>query len=144
MNISRVGAECGVPAANVPVVNVWPRPADVAVIHLPPGCWAEVHAPGTKGDGRQFGWQDDETPLVATVPGDRRLLGWGVTQCLYSSLRGIGNGRHKRDRAIWHEAADAVKDGGVVYVEHEQRDWYGRQVWVAVRVRPAMRGDARS
>lgn len=123
-------------------LDVWPLPTDVAVVHLPGGGEIHVHQPGTSGEGRRIGCDPGE-PLIATIPGDRRLLGWGVTQCLYGSLRGVRNGRHRRDRAIWHEAADAVRDGGVAYVEHERQDWYGKQIWVAVRVRisPAVPSD---
>jgi hypothetical protein len=122
------------PRPDAPVVDLYPRAADVAVMNLPGGTVAHIHRPGTH-EGPFMGHRDPADPFIATVPGDRDLLGWGAMVCSYGSLRGIRNGHHRRDRAIWHAAARAVERGGVVYVEHEQQAPYSKTVWVAVRVR---------
>ena len=74
---------------------------------------------------------------MAMLPGDRDLLGWGAPCSFYGGLAGIRNGHRKRDRAVWHEAAKAIRNGGVAYVELEHLDWYGRGEWFAVGVRIA-------
>ena len=118
------------------VANVYPRPTDVAVVNLPPGYTVHAYRAGTNKPA-EYPNTDPDRPVVATIPGDRDLLGWGVVYASYGGLRGIRNGHHKRDRDVWHRAASMLAGGGVVYVEHEQQDWFGKQVWVAMRVRLA-------
>ena len=122
------------------VVIVTPYWDEVAVINLPPGTTTRVRhwLPSGCWTFRDYGGNghpDDDFPHIATIPGDKDHIGWGSSYCGYGSLAGIRNGRHKRDRAVWHEAAKAISKGGVAYVGHEQRDWHGRQVWVAVSMR---------
>jgi hypothetical protein len=119
-------------------IEVRPDRTEVAVLNFPPGTVARVRT----WDGKAGKWEYREiaalitgSPLVAAVPGDRDGLGWGARYVFYGGLAGIRNGHHRRDRAIWHEAAKAVRSGGVAYVRHEQQDYYGKTIWVAVSVR---------
>jgi hypothetical protein len=103
-------------------------PSDVAVVNLPPG--TTIRAVRESGE-REYRDTFGEAPVVASLYGEA----FGGAAICSGGLRGIRNGHHRRDRALWHEAARQVRGGGVVYVEHERQDWYGRQVWVAVRLR---------
>jgi hypothetical protein len=110
------------------IAELRPEAAETAVFNLPPGTTVrlirdgEVHDyPPLDNEGRQIGC------IPAAAFGGVRFF----CQCI------IRNGRHKRDRALWREADRAARQHGIAYVGHEQRDWYGRQVWVAVRVRRA-------
>ena len=122
-------------------VRVTPERTEVAVVSFPGGAVVRVRqwlpkagfwAFNDYGDEQD---PDDDWPLIAAIPGDKDHLGWGARYCGYGSLAGIRNGHHARDRAVWHAAAKAISKGGVAYVRHEQRDWFGRQLWVAVSIR---------
>lgn len=118
------------------IIEVRPLPAETVVASLPPGTTIRVIRDGQ--EPRDF-LADDEVdgeapwPVVAEIPAPE-LNGFAIIKHMVG-LRGIRNGRHKRDRSIWHKAARAVSRGGVAYVLHEQVDWYGRPVWTAVSVR---------
>lgn len=122
-----------------PVKEIRLQPGDAAVMNLPEGTVVHVVFPdGTTRDYRGYADElpDDldcgPQPLVACV-WDRAF--GAACFCVYLGLHGIRNGHHRRDRAVWHEAARMIRNGGVAYVEHEQQDWYGKPVWVAVRIR---------
>ena len=135
--MSRPGGRQGQPAAGLGgLADICPRPADVAVVSLPAGTVIRVHRASAPALGEYRPAVDGALPVIAMIPGDRELLGWEVVFCQVSGLRGVRNGHHRRDRAVWHQAAGMIKNGGVVYVEHERRPWYGRMAWQAVRVRP--------
>jgi hypothetical protein len=116
------------------VVGVWPKRTEVAVLNLPAGTTARVIRP----------WDDaaetvkidtPEQALTAALPGDRELLGWGCRIIYYFDYRVIAHGKHRRDRHIWQQAVKAIQRGGVAYLQHEQQDYYGKQVWVATGLR---------
>lgn len=118
------------------IVEVRPRPAETVVANLPPGTTIRVVRDGQEPSDFL---SDDEVdgvpplPVVAEIPAPE-LNGFAIVRHMIG-LRGLRNGRHKRDRSIWHKAAGAVSRGGVAYVLHQQVDWYGRPVWMAVSVR---------
>jgi hypothetical protein len=105
----------------------------VVVANLPARAVLTVKYP----DGTSRELTDDlvEGPLVVVVPGDRDALGWGAYVVHYGATRQIRNGHNRFDRPVWHEAEKAVRHGGIAYVQHEQRDYYGRSRWFAVGVR---------
>jgi len=119
-----------------PVTEIRLQAGDAAVVNLPAGTTIRVIYPdGTTREDRTLMTGDpecDSLPVIARIWD--RVFG-GAWICTDLGLRGIRNGHHRRDRAVWHEAARVIRDGGVAYVEHEQRDWYGKPVWIAVRVR---------
>jgi hypothetical protein len=119
-------------------VELFPRPEEVAVAHVPAGAKVLVHRDGYGKDGEypadQFPMSMD-ADLWVTVPGDRLLTGWGAAICAYYSPAGIRNGRHRRDRDIWLQAAALTERGGTAYVVLEKQWPYGQPVWAAVSVR---------
>lgn len=118
------------------VVEIRPAPRETAVVNLPPRTIVRLVREGRKP--RDFGdtFYDPEfphqVPYVAEFPAPE--LG-GAVIVRSGGLASIRNGRHSRDRAVWRAAVRLIRDGGVAYVAHEQRDWYGKPVWWAVSVR---------
>lgn len=74
---------------------------------------------------------------VVTVPG--AAVGWGASWCTWGTPAGVTRYRHKRDRAVWQQAARVLRaqpgEMAVLYVIHEQVEERGRTVWAAVRIR---------
>lgn len=116
-------------------VEVRIAPSDVAAVWLPRG--SVIRAVRDSGV-REYPDTDLQGWVAARVYGE--AFG-GAAICTYPflGLRGIRNGNHKRDRAVWHEAARMIEGGGVAIVGHERQEIYGRQVWVACRVRAVTR-----
>lgn len=115
-----------------PAVEVYPAATEVAVIYLPDGGTARVHLADRV---RDYSPTLPDAPLIAVVPGDRELLGWGAQVCLYLDLGVVRYGHHRLDRPVWHAAVKALRDGGVVFVQYEQREYYGKSRWTAVAIR---------
>jgi hypothetical protein len=115
------------------VMDVSPAPAEVAVVNLPPGTTARVHhAHGV----REYQGVSPDMATVVVAVGDVGLLGWGAPGVVYLSLQQVRNGRHRLDRDVWHQAIRLIqRGGGVAYVQHEQRDYYGKPRWTAIGVR---------
>ena len=119
------------------VIEVTPGPLEVAVARVPAGMALRT----VRGDTDPFQTRPEELAVWAAVPGTG--LGWGCVLSTWYGPAGIANGHHARDREWWYRAARMVGwrttasrlDPVVVYVIHEQRDWYGRPVWVAVSIR---------
>lgn len=113
----------------MPYLVLAPAANEVAVARIPARTGAEW--PG--------GCLKPDTVLqYAAVPGD--ALGWGASVCTWGAAKGVSHHRHQRDRAVWQRAARMIGSGdqaeaSVLYVVCEQRDWYGKQVWVAVDIR---------
>lgn len=121
-------------SAQQTVVEVHPAPLETAVVNLPPGTTVRL----VRGSHEAYFadvFQDPEDPLPVVAEFPSPEFGGAIVVRYAGGLAGIRNGRHARDRAVWHEAAKWVRDGGVAYVLHEQRDWYGKPVWWAVSVR---------
>ena len=115
------------------VVEAYPLPAEVAVVAVPVGGVARIHHPS--GAVMDYAPPSAAEAWIAVVPGDKDLIGWGCVPCWYGSPRGVRNGHHQLDRAVWHDAAAQVCRQGVVYVVHELQDYYSRQRWTAVSCR---------
>ena len=115
------------------VVEAYPQPAEVAVVAVPAGGVARIHYPS--GVVMDYPPPLDDEAWIAVVPGDKDLIGWGCVPCWYGSPRGVRNGHHQLDRAVWHDAAAQVCRQAVVYVVHELQDYYSRQRWTAVSCR---------
>jgi hypothetical protein len=119
-----------------PVVEVDPAPFETAVVNFPPRTIVRVVREGR--EPRDFGdtfydpGEPAQVPYIAEFPAPE-LGGAVIVRC--GGLASLRNGRHSRDRAVWRGAVRLIRDGGVAYVLHEQRDWFGRQVWWAVSVR---------
>ncbi len=118
------------------VIDLYPKPAEVAVFSFPAGTVVRVHHP----DGpREYADIIDPVlgnlPFSATIPGDRETLDWGAGIATYFDQRVIAHGRHQLDRAVWQAAVNAISNGGAVYVQHELRDHYGKPRWVATGLR---------
>ena len=114
------------------IVEARPAAVEVAVIHLPPGSLARVHHP----DGtREYAPDFPDTPYYVVVPGDVSAIGWGWNVGWYGSLTGVRNGKHRLDRAAWHEAAKALRSASVVYVRYEALAYYGKPRWTATGIR---------
>ena len=110
------------------VLELSPAPHEVAAARLP-ACMTVVLPGGTR-------LRPDEMDQWIAVPGT--ALGWGASVCAWYGPRGVALNHHKRDRAVWQQAARMLGRGDgllVLYVVHEQRDWHGKTVWVAVRIR---------
>ena len=114
------------------VLELTPAPHEVALARLPERM--AVTAPGTSG----LSWL--EWRRYVAVPGNG--LGWGAGFSTWLSVSGIARYHHKRDRAVWQQAArilgDELADPSwplVLYVVHEKDEAHGRPVWVAVRIR---------
>ncbi|MFD9949997.1 hypothetical protein ACFWYW_28445 [Nonomuraea sp. NPDC059023] len=121
-------------APAISLVQAYPSPFEVAVLHLVDGAVARVHHPFGVKDYHPSPFEDE---AYAVIPGDKNAIGWGAVPCWHYSLRGIRNGRHRLDRAAWHAAAALLRMGPVVYVTYEERDYYGKPRWTAVAARPA-------
>lgn len=114
------------------LVEARPTATEVAILALPVGAGARVHHP----DGvREYEPAIDDVPYYVVVPGDKDAIGWGWAVGWFGGLSGIRNGRHRLDRDAWHEAAKALKAGGVAYVMYEARDYFGKPRWTATGVR---------
>lgn len=119
-------------------VDAFPSAYEVAILKLPIGVNARVHHPA--GPVREY-VPPLPVPYFVIVPGDRETIGWGWTEGWYESLKGIRNGHLAMHREAWHAAARLLARADVVYVRYEQRDYYGKQTWTAVRA--DVRGVAR-
>ncbi|MFB4265392.1 hypothetical protein [Nonomuraea sp. GTA35] len=109
-------------------LEAFPSAFEVAILHLPNGVAARVHHP--------FGVKEYRPLIVeestfVVVPGWADVIGWGAV-CWHYTLRGVRNGRHRLDRAAWHDAATLLQMSPVVYVTYEKRDSYGKPRWTAV------------
>ncbi|GAA3417732.1 hypothetical protein [Streptosporangium vulgare] len=114
------------------IVEARPTAVEVAVIHLPTGSLARVHHPaGTQ----EYAPDLPDVPWYVVVPGDNSAIGWGWNVGWYGSLTGVRNGRHRLDRAAWHEAAKALRTVSIVYVRYEALTYYGKPRWTATSVR---------
>lgn len=118
----------------IALVELFPRPAEVAVARVPAGAKVVVHRDGY-GEGSEYPPDSTDADLWITVPGDRALLGWGAAISAYYSAAGIRNGKHKRDRDVWHQAAALTQRGEIAYVGLERQMSFGSEVWAAVSVR---------
>ena len=118
-------------------IDLYPTPTEVAVFSLPAGTVVRVHHPdGVREYPDTLADPDaPDHPFSATIPGDRETLGWGARIVAYWDVRRIATGHRKVDRKVWQETVKAIRRGGVVYVDHEQQDYYGKQVWVATGLR---------
>jgi hypothetical protein len=114
-----------------PIIDIRPEINEIAVVNLPVGQAARVHHPS----GPRVWAPPPGERLIAEIPCDNTHIGWGVVITSYIAVGAIRNGRHRRDRAVWHEAARAVRRQPVVYVAMDQREYYGRHVWTAISVR---------
>ena len=99
------------------------------MVNLPCGVTARVHRANGTDDYR------GDLATIFVAPGDVELLGWGASVVFYLDVRVVRNGRHRLDREVWQAAVKAAQRGGVVYVQHEQRDYYGKPRWTAVEIR---------
>ena len=114
------------------VLELSPAPHEVALARVPPGM--EVLVPGHPKV------PSEERPHYVAVPG--AALGWGAYACSYQTPAGITRYRHRRDRAVWKEAAQMLARAvqhddsvAVLYLVCEQREEHGSTVWAAVRFR---------
>lgn len=118
------------------IVEVRPDAYETTVVNLPATTTVRVVWPGREFRDYRDAHADlglaDQPPFVAQFPASE--IG-GAEIVRYQGLHGIRNGHFARDRAVWHEAAKAIRRGGVAYIAHELRDWNGRRVWWAVSVR---------
>ncbi len=121
------------PAAAPVYLDVQPSRTQVAVIVIPAGmtvrlrCW----------DSGQDGWTvreqaDPDHPMILEVPGDYERVGWHVRQARLPGLASISRRTVSQD--VWREAARRIEDGGVVYVQLQQRTRSRRSAWVATGV----------
>lgn len=115
----------------VPALHARPRNHEVVLIH---------HAGPVRVHGSDIGFHDmepmfGEENIIATVPGDAALLGYGAARIRYSRLRRVRNGRHRLDRAVWDAAVNAVQAGGIVYVQHDLLPYQGEARWTATALR---------
>lgn len=106
---------------------------EVLVANLPPGSVLTVTYPDDRV--REFRASLPDEPLIVAIPGDVDALGWGVYVARYAATRQIRNGHSRVDREVWHDAERAIRSGGIAYVRHEQREYYGKSRWTAVEVR---------
>ena len=120
------------------VVDLYPTPTEVVVFRFPAGTVVRVHHPSGPKEYKDAHDGTDpvlgDLPFSATIPGDRETLGWGCTSVTYFDQRVIAHGRHRRDRHVWQAAVKAIRNGGAVYVQHEQQDYYGKLIWVATEL----------
>ncbi|WP_433520064.1 hypothetical protein ACQP2T_63730 (plasmid) [Nonomuraea sp. CA-143628] len=107
-----------------------PSAYEVAIIKLPVGTTARVCHPN--GPVREYVPPLD-VPYFVVVPGCRETIDWGCTEGWHESLKGIRNGHLAMHREAWHAAARLLARADVVYVRYEQRDYYGKPRWTAVR-----------
>ena len=112
------------------LVEAFPAAYEVAILKLAAGTTARVHHPA--GPVREY-VPPLSIPYFAVVPGDVETIEWGWCVGWYESLKGIRNGHHRLNREAWHAAARLLARADVVYVRYEQRDYYGKQTWTAVR-----------
>jgi hypothetical protein len=110
------------------IVTVTPGPREVALAWLPDG--ARIHITGR---------DHPECPDIPVVEVAGAGMGYGAYIVSRWGPKGIGLGRHRRDRAMWQRAARQLAAGGiggpVLYVAHEPADWCGKTVLVATRIR---------
>lgn len=116
-----------------PCVELHPHADEVAVIHLPLGGMVRVHHPGGH---RDYTPAIPGEPFIAVIPGDRAHLGWGAYVAWFWHPRRIRLGHHRLDRPAWQKAAEAVRDGGIVYVQYKQEDYHGQPRWTARQLNP--------
>ena len=119
-------------------VDLHPEPTEVAAFSLPAATVVRVHHPsGPVEYGNAYAGDPELAglPFSGTIPGDREVLGWGAKIVTYFDVRVMAHGKRKAERPVWQAAVKAIAKGGVVYVQHEQQDWYGKTVWVATGLR---------
>ena len=116
-------------AQTLQVVEAFPAAFEVAILHLPAGSMARVHHPSGMREYRPLLVQED---VYAVVPGFAQVIDWGAVPCWHYTLKGIRNGRHRLDRAAWHDAAALLALAPVVYISYERRDHFGKPRWTAV------------
>lgn len=115
-------------------VTLVPRACDVAVAAVPASAKVRVMYPS---GGERVIAGDPEFPLTVAVPGDRRFLGWGVTESRYQDPEAITRTCRVEHQAVWREAAVLLGSCPVVYVEHQRAVVDGMPGWAPVSVRPA-------
>lgn len=111
------------------LVNVRPDPYEVAIVPTSPGQGVRLHLP--TGGVKVYTPTVKDVPLVAVLPGNRKLIGWGWSNGWYGSLAGVRNGKHRLDRDAWRAACHAVRDGGIAYVTYTLRTHFEEPRWTA-------------
>lgn len=114
------------------LVEAHPTATEVAIVYVPAGAVVRVHHPAGV---REYAPQLPEESWYAVIPGDTATIGWGWNVGWYGDLRGIRNGHHRLNRDAWHAAARELRSAGVVYVQYEASDYFGKRRWTAVSVR---------
>ena len=120
------------------VVEAWPGADEVVIACLPHGSTVRVHHGETVReyhDGLANHPGNFDVRFSVVIPGSAVHIGWAEGFCQYLDVEVIRYHKHRDERQVWRDAVKAARRCGMVCLQLEQRDYYGRTVWRAVRFR---------